>query len=88
MNEGSSLPLLLVCLGEPCDSTVCASYSVSPHLTHSHSPEGSAEEMADLSVSADRSVLKGREWAFLLCHLHTHKLAQKQVKCGLLPEGF
>lgn len=42
--------------------------------------------MADLSVSADRSVLGGREWAFLLHHLHAQKPAQKRAKCGLLSE--
>lgn len=56
-------------------------------LTRSLSPKDSAEEMADLSVSADRSVLGGREWAFLLRHLHAQKLAQKRAKRGLL-SGF
>lgn len=34
--------------------------------------EGSVEEMADLSVSADRSVCSGREWTHSLCHPHSH----------------
>lgn len=34
--------------------------------------EGSIEEMADLSVSADRSVCSGREWTHSLCHPHSH----------------
>lgn len=33
--------------------------------------EGSVEEMADLSVSADRSVCSGREWTHSLCHPHS-----------------
>lgn len=50
--------------------SLAASSVQNPRLV-SFSPGGSAEEMADLSVSAHRSVVGGREWIFLLSHPHS-----------------
>jgi len=37
-------------------------------------------EMADLSVSADRSVCSGREWTHSLCHPHSR--STRSLSCG------